>query len=175
MNKINILLISLLSIFSVTGQNLLKDGVSGFEGEEVSGWWIQHKNIFHFSNKKANGGKHSLKFFRSPASGEKGSMQVHNKKAFKKPLKSGKYKLTAKVYLGSNIPAGFNFNFSGKNWLPVHVSFDGLRKKKWVEVSREFKVKKIVEGGVIIAVAESEQYGGYGSFYLDDIKVVKIK
>ncbi len=173
MKKINIFICVLLFALASNGQNLLTDKASDFEGES-SGWWIQHKDVFHFSTKKASKGNQSVKFFRSPAGKEKGNMHIHGKDVFKKPLKSGNYKITAKVWLNSPAPAGFNFNFLGKNWLGVNINMKGVEKKKWVTVSKKFEVKKTLSNNVIISIVEDEKYGGYGSFYFDEIVVEKI-
>jgi len=174
MKKIQVLIIFIVSMYSINAQNLLKEGVRGFEGED-SGWWIQHKNVFNFSSKKVKNGDYSLKYFKAANSKIKGNMQVHCKQAFTEAIRPGKYKLTAKILLNTESPAGFDFNFTGKNWQSIHVNLKGLKKRKWIEVSKEITLKKRASGDLILAVAENKKFGGYGLFYIDDLIFEKVK
>lgn len=163
----------LISSFSLCAQNLLSDDASGFEGEN-SGWQIQQRNVFEFSKKKFNNGSYSLKVFKSSYNDIGKNVNVSFRNAFPKGLRSGKYRVSAKVLVSRNAPAGFNFKLKGEDFKNVYLSFDGLPTHKWVSVSRIIDIKRMKVNDAVISVSKDKKYGGYGLFYVDDIVFEKI-
>lgn len=175
-NKRLLVVLCVFISYGVNAQNIFNSKSSGFEGGSSSGWWIQTKDIFNFSAKKYNEGGYSLRFFKSYNNKSKDPAKAVYQEAFPKGLKSGKYRFKAKVLLNTQAPNGFNFNLKGKNFKNNFISFEGLPKRKWVEVTKTFTLEKKLHGTTaIISVPANNKYGGKGMFYIDDVILEKIK
>lgn len=173
MKKIIQLVAILISSFALNAQNLLSEDASGFEGEE-SGWQIQNKNVFEFSNKKQNSGAYSLKVFKTSYNAKGKNAVAIYENAFPRGLKSGKYKVSAKVLVSRNAPKGFGFKLKGEEFKNIYLSFEGVPTHKWISVSKTVEIKRMKVTDAIIIVSKNPKYGGNGLFYVDDIVFEKI-
>ena len=158
----------------VAQENMLADGVGEFESYKSSGWWLQQKDNIKFIKGKYSEGNSSLKFTRGKNDNDKGNLAAHNSNALKAPLKPGKYKVVAKVWLASDAPSGFNFTLKSKKYQNIGIKFKNTPKKKWVEVSENFEIKRFFDGKLILSVYKDPKFGGKGTFYIDELKIVKI-
>lgn len=89
-------------------------------------------------------------------------------------LEAGSYVVYSKVFLPENAPSGFEVTLTVP-YVRAIFSFKNVVRNKWVEISTKVKLSEPTtdESRLTVLLREQEKFGGVGSFYVDDIRIVK--
>lgn len=177
-----ILVITVLALNVKAQDNLLNKDVYTFENPG-KGLWIQHKDNWGLTTEKAAIGAQSLKFTCDDLSTVKGqNMAAQAGTTADKPnagtvkLEAGTYTISLKVWLGKTSPLAFSTNLAATDstpFTPISWKLKKTVKGEWVELSQKITIEKAISTKMGIQVSTNPKWGGAGTFYVDDIKIVK--
>ncbi|WPR71402.1 hypothetical protein SLW70_15920 [Flavobacterium sp. NG2] len=156
------------SVFKMSAQEISFDFEDG--NKRI---WTKAKEVFMVTNEKAVSGKSSLKYnvTELPAN-EKENFQLFLGGNENVKWSSGTYIISLKFMADENLKAtGFNINVM-KPFAAANFKINKVEKGKWIDLSQELVIAEDSER-LSLSVSGNPKWGGTGTFYVDDIKIVK--
>ncbi|MDO7173140.1 hypothetical protein [Mariniflexile sp. AS56] len=152
-----------LNAMNITAQDVKFD----FENVQKE-WWTKYKEIWSVSTEKAAEGTKSLKFSCGDFPAGANNIQIQNKDV---KLSPGTYTITSKIFIEEHSKVvGFSINLK-EPFVQTGFKLNKVPTNQWVSISEEMLVEK--EASVlIISVSTNPKWGGTGTFYLDDFKII---
>lgn len=173
--------------FGMTGlltaqTNILPSDFFGFENEDPNGWYTDpaSSNYVSISDEKAANGISSLKFnFSDYSTLSDGTTSIAAETVVaagaKVDLTAGTYYMKVKVYVEDNAPSLLKTIFK-PGWIQVDWDISEIEIGKWVELMQTVTLPNdFVDGGLVVQIYQTSFTGmvGSGSFYMDDIEILK--
>lgn len=173
-----------LGFNTISAQNVLDKSAFGFETEVKEKpvcWWVvpaQRDRIMP-TKEKAASGEYSLKI----SCQDFGDLKMIQAQSILKEgskslvsLKAGTYTVSLKVYVGEDSPVSFSTNIletKDSKFIPISWKLKGVEKNKWVELKQEVTFPKLKNTKMAISLSSNPKWGGFGTVYIDDIKIEK--
>lgn len=160
----------ILGFLSFVTMNLkAQETVIDFETGEKA-LWTKSKEFISITNEKAVSGTYSFKYSCNeiPAGVENFQGYVESNKIFSPDT----YSISLKIWIDESFKGtNFNLNFS-KPWSSTSWKINKVAKGQWVEMYQEVVVEK-ESSKFYVSVSANPKWGGTGTLYIDDIKIVK--
>ncbi|MGA9639466.1 hypothetical protein [Flavobacterium sp.] len=170
------LLFGMVLLSSIFLKLAAQETIIDFENGEKA-LWTNSPEVLSITSEKAASGRYSFKYSCATLSSIGENFQGHF--TDKNGFAPGKYTMSFKIWInrkfnGKSFRINFSKPVSGEpgDWISSIWEINTLAREQWVQISKDiiidYQPKKF-----FISIPANVKLGGEGTFYIDDIKLVK--